>query len=169
MYELKTISKEGVARALAKAERYRLLNEPRGAESICRDVLAVDPGNQEAIVSAALAITDQFGVNGRVSIASAQKMVAELRDDYQRAYYTGVVYERWAKAQLGEEIPGHVVLDWLREAMKWYDKAQALHKPGDDDAILRWNTCARIINENESYRPHHAAHAHDDFDDAPFL
>jgi len=42
-FELKTLSPESVPRALAKAERYRLLNEPVEAESICLDVLAVDP------------------------------------------------------------------------------------------------------------------------------
>ena len=34
-FQLKTLSPEAVPRALAKAERYRLLNEPGEAESIC--------------------------------------------------------------------------------------------------------------------------------------
>ena len=39
--------------ALEKALRYRLLNEPVEAESICRDVLEVDPDNQAALDYAA--------------------------------------------------------------------------------------------------------------------
>ena len=50
MPELKPISKEAIPSALAKAERYRLLNEPRLAESICRDVLRTDAGNQQGLV-----------------------------------------------------------------------------------------------------------------------
>ncbi len=41
--KLKTISKSGIAEAIAKAELYRSLNEPEEAESICRDILAADP------------------------------------------------------------------------------------------------------------------------------
>src|SRR5579864_3525344 len=58
--ELKTLSLEAVPRALAKAERYRLLNEPGEAESICRDALDADPDNQDALVMLLLALTDQF-------------------------------------------------------------------------------------------------------------
>jgi len=42
MYELKRLTKEAVPRALEKAERYRLLNEPTEAESICQDILRVE-------------------------------------------------------------------------------------------------------------------------------
>ena len=60
MFELKPISHESVAGALAKAERYRLLNEPGEAESICRDILEIEPGNQQALISLILALTDQI-------------------------------------------------------------------------------------------------------------
>ena len=39
MFELERISIDAVPAALEKAERYRLLNEPLMAESICLDVL----------------------------------------------------------------------------------------------------------------------------------
>ena len=63
MFELKPISSAGIPRAIAKAERYRLLNEPEEAESICLDILQVDADNQEVLVMLLLAITDQFGKN----------------------------------------------------------------------------------------------------------
>ena len=59
-YQLKTISRQAIPEATAKADWYRLLNEPGEAESICRDVLAVDPGDQTALRLLGLAITDQF-------------------------------------------------------------------------------------------------------------
>jgi len=51
MFEPKPISKDAVPAALAKAERYRFLNEPGEAESICLDVLQIEPDNQDAIVA----------------------------------------------------------------------------------------------------------------------
>ncbi len=57
MFQLKLISKDTIPRALAKAERYRLLNEPQEAESICLDILCVEPDHHEALVMLLLAIT----------------------------------------------------------------------------------------------------------------
>src|SRR5262245_5730837 len=57
MFEPKPISRDAIPAALAKAERYRLLNEPLEAESICLDVLQIDGANQDAIVMLLLALT----------------------------------------------------------------------------------------------------------------
>ena len=142
-FELKPLSSEAVPRALAKAERYRLLNEPREAESICLDALEREPANQEALKMLLLALTDQFGHEEVPStIAEASKIVARLRDDYDRAYYTGIIYERRAKAHVQD---AGRAFEWLREAMRWYEQAEAIRPPGNDDAVLRWNTCARLI------------------------
>ena len=46
MFELKPLSQKPLPAALAKAERYRLLNEPSEAESICQDILAVEPATR---------------------------------------------------------------------------------------------------------------------------
>lgn len=145
MPELKQISKEAVPRALAKAERYRLLNEPQEAESICRDVLRVDPENQEAILSLILALTDQFEKHARVGVKDAQQVLAQITAEYERAYYGGIICERWAKAHLEAGVTSHIVLGWLQEAMELYQAAEASSPAGNDDAILRWNSCARLI------------------------
>lgn len=151
-FEFKILSPEAVPRALAKAERYRLLNEPGEAESICLDALEVDPDNQEALATLLLAQTDQFGGTGSTLVAEALQTIARLRDEYQRAYYTGILHERRAKAQLAQGAPGcgPRSYHWLREAMSWYEKAEAIRPPTNDDAILRWNACARLI-----MRDHH--------------
>ena len=147
MLKLKTISRNAVQGALAKAERYRLLNEPREAESICRDILEADSDNQAGLVLLLLALTDQFGARFGASLDDARALPPRLKDEYERAYYHGVVSERWGKAQLDRGLPPHIVHDWLREAMGWYEEAEAIHPAGNDDAILRWNSCARIINQ----------------------
>jgi hypothetical protein len=43
--------------------------------------------------------------------------------------------------------------DAFREAMEHYEKAERLAPPGNDDARLRWNTCARILNQTPHLVP----------------
>ena len=75
MFELKPLSREAVPAALEKAMRYRLLNEPGEAESICHDVLHVDPGNQQAIVTLLLALTDRFGKSYAIGVTQTQEVL----------------------------------------------------------------------------------------------
>jgi len=151
MFELKRLSLEAVPAALERALRYRLLNEPAEAESICHDVLEIDPENQEALVMLLLAITDRLGKGYSVGVTEAQEVLSRLRDEYERAYYTGIVCERRGKAQLRQGYPGagHDAYEFMREAMTWFEKAEALRPPKNDDALLHWNTCARIIMRNQ--------------------
>ena len=124
-----------------------MLNEPIEAEGICLGALRIEPDNQEALAMLFLALTEQFGDTASTSVAEAWKTVGRLRDDYERAYYTGILYERRAKAHLAHGTPGSGprTYEWLREAMSWYEKAEAIRPPTNDDAILRWNACARLI------------------------
>jgi tetratricopeptide (TPR) repeat protein len=157
MFELKRLSEEAIPAALEKALRYRLLNEPAEAESICHDVLRIDPENQQALVILLLALTDRFGKGYAVGITQAQEVLSRLRDPYERTYYAGIICERRAKAQLRQGYPGsgHDAYEFLREAMSWYEKAETLRPPKNDDALLHWNTCARIIMANQlAQRPH---------------
>lgn len=153
-FELKTLSTNAVPRALAKAERYRLLNEPTEAESICRDALQLDAANQEALEMLLLALTDQFTDDPK-AFTEAMRTAGQLHDDYERAYYTGIVWERRAKALLKHDGPvlGPQVYDWLRDAMKWYERAEAIRPGGNDDALLRWNACARLIMHDRRLVP----------------
>jgi hypothetical protein len=150
MFELKRLSKEGVPHALERAEHYRLLNEPGAAESICYDLLEVEPSNQRALVVLLLALTDRFGTGYAIGDTPVEDVLNRLTDEYQRAYYRGIIFERRAKARLHQDVPGggFDAFEWLREAMGCYEKAEALRPPGNDDAILRWNSCARIIMRN---------------------
>lgn len=150
MPDLKPLSKEAIPAALEKAERYRLLNEPGEAESICLDVLHADPENQTALITLLLAITDRFGKGYGVSDTQAKGLLSRVKGDYERAYYTGILAERRAKAKLAQGTPGSRfhAHDGFREAMGWFEKAEGLRPAGNDDALLRWNTCARIIEKN---------------------
>ena len=150
MAELKSLSEEAVPAALEKAERYRLLNEPGEAESICLDVLQADPENQQALITLLLAVTDRFSKGYGVSDTQANELLARIKSEYERAYYAGILAERRAKAKLAQGTPGasHYAHDGLRDAMRWFEKAEAIRPPGNDDALLRWNTCARLIAKN---------------------
>lgn len=147
MFQIKPISKESIPTALEKAERYRLLNEPILAQSICLDILDADPQNTKAIVTMLLAITDQFGKSSLVDIKQAKQLLSRLPDEYEREYYSGLICERQGKSKLDKHMPdgGSIAYEWLRDAMDHYEKAEALRPPGKDDAVLRWNTCARLI------------------------
>jgi hypothetical protein len=150
MPDLKSLHKEAIPAALEKAERYRLLNEPGEAESICLDILNVDPENEQALITLLLALTDRFEKGYGVSDTQTKELLTRMKSDYDRAYYSGIVAERRAKMKLRQNLPGcrFQAYDLFREAMNWFDKAEAIRPPGNDDAILRWNTCARIIARN---------------------
>jgi hypothetical protein len=150
MSDLKPLSREAIPAALEKAERYRLLNEPAEAESICLDVLRTDPDNQSALITLLLAVTDRFGKGYGVSDTQAKELLARVKGDYERTYYAGILAERKAKAKLAQGTPGsrHYAYDGFRDAMSWFEKAETLRSAGNDDALLRWNTCARIIEKN---------------------
>jgi hypothetical protein len=154
-FEPKPISKDGVPAALAKAQRYRLLNEPADAESICLDVLAVDPANEEALVTRILAVTDQFREELSAGMHRARALLPGLPDEYRRQYYGGIICERYAVAQLRHAVPGanQVAYGWLRDAMECYERAEALRPPGNDEAVLRWNSCARMLARNPALVP----------------
>ena len=149
--ELKPITREGIPAALQKAERYRLLNDSSAAESICLDVLEIDPQNQEAVVSLLLAITDQFAEEMGEGVRRAREILPRITDEYERTYYAGIICERRARAQLhrGSLGSAEVASEGFREAMNWYEKAEPMRPKGNDEAILRWNTCARMLGRHE--------------------
>ena len=152
--DLKPITRDAIPSALQKAERYRLLNDSSAAESICLDILGVEGDNQPALVTLLLSITDQLLEDTGDSVKRARDVLPRLKDDYKRAYYAGIIAERKAKALLHLGGPGadQVAYDWFRDAMRWYEKAEAIRPAGNDEAILRWNTCARMLDRHEPKR-----------------
>ena len=153
MFELKPITKEAIPRAIEKAERYRLLNEPAEAESICLDVLKVEPENQKALITLLLALTDQFDQG--LPSSKAEELLPRIKGEYDRTYYRGIIFERHAKAHLKPEAKASrfMAYDWFCNAMKCFEKAESMQPPGNDDAQLRWNACARILESHPDIVP----------------
>jgi hypothetical protein len=147
VFKLKPLSRDGVESALAKAEHYRLLNSPKLAESICLDILEVDKDNQKARIVLLLALTDQFGQSTMTVAKEAQDMAFSLKDEYSRNYYLGIIHERQGNVALSSPVHGsdYDAYEWYLEAMDYYEKAQIQAPASNNDAILRWNTCARTI------------------------
>ena len=154
MFALKPISHDSVAGALAKAERYRLLNEPNEAESICQDILQIEPDNQTALINLILALTDQVPRDTR-AFPEAMATVSHLESPYDRAYYAGIAWERRAKARYESGGPGadRYVYDWIATAMQLFERAEPLRLLGNDDALLRWNACVRFLNQHRELAP----------------
>lgn len=154
MFELKPLDVDAVPGALAKVERYRLLNEPEQAESICRDILMAVPEHQQALVMLILTLSDQFERQPRL-VLEALEAARKLTSSYERAYYTGMIWERRARAryEAGGFGGNPTVHRWFDEAMRCFDEAERLRPHGNDDALLRWNTCARFLNAHPEVCP----------------
>jgi len=153
VFELKPLRAEAIPAALSKAERYRLLNEPEQAQSICQDVLRTQPGNQQAITLYLLATTDCFR-SQHPDLRMARALIEQLTSEYDRSYYSGIVDERLARGRLesGSVLAPQEAYEGFRRAMRWYARAEELRPAGNDDAVLRWNTCARELMENPRLR-----------------
>jgi tetratricopeptide (TPR) repeat protein len=146
--KLKNISKDAAPGAIAKAEVYRHLNEPGEAESICRDVLAVDPDHQQALRHLGLALTEQFTGGEADRYVEAERAFQSLKDPYERVYYTGLLRERRAKAELRAGHKPYHVFALLQDALRCFEEAEKIRPPGNDESILRWNRCVRLIQSS---------------------
>jgi tetratricopeptide (TPR) repeat protein len=143
--QLKSISRSGIAEALAKVQHYRYLNQAEEAESICRDVLAVDPENQLALRLLGLTITDQFKGSLSDGFREAQSCFEKLSSPYERSYYMGILHERRAKAQMRAGHLAHSLLASFENALHCFEEAEKIRPTGNDDALLRWNRCLRLM------------------------
>lgn len=143
--QFKSISKRGIPEALSKIQHYRYLNQAEEAESICRDVLAVDPENQMALRQLGLSLTDQFTGATTDRFQEAQSCFEQLTSPYERAYYLGILHERRAKAQMRAGHLAQSMLASFEKAMECFEEAEKLRPAGNDDALLRWNRCLRLL------------------------
>jgi hypothetical protein len=116
MFKLKPLAREAIPAALEKARHYRLLNEPSQAESICRDILEVEKDHEQAIVTLILALSDQLDRRLADAYLQAKELIARLADEYNRAYYSGLIAERRARASFKRGGPGadEMAHDWFR-------------------------------------------------------
>ena len=155
MFDLKPLSRNAIPAALDKAHRYRLLNEPEQAESICEDVLRIDPYHQEAITTLILALTDRFEGPRPVTPQHARELLVRLDGEYEREYYAGIIDEREGIAWLRSEKPGSgpSAYECFHQAMAHFERAEAIRPPTNDDALLRWNSCARMITNYQDVAP----------------
>jgi tetratricopeptide (TPR) repeat protein len=165
--KLKTISKDGIVEAISKVELYRYLNQSEEAESICHDILAADPGNQLALRLLGLAITDQFDGKATNRYAEVDRIFRNLSDPYERFYYRGLLEERRAKAQMRAGQTGQSLEGSFHEAMRLFEEAEKIHPPNNDDAVLRWNRCVRLLEKLQHGRVESREPSFHDDDTAP--
>src|SRR5271166_5945215 len=142
---------------------------PHQLESICRDILVVDADHQLARRMLGLAITDQFTGGAADRYAEAHSIFQSLRDAYERNYYSGLLHERRAKAQLHSGCSPHILLPLVEEAMRFFDEAEKIRPAGNDDSILRWNRCVRLLESRPEFHVEHPGPAAFDSEDAPPL
>ena len=127
--ELKKLTTAGLAAAHDKADTYRLLNEPEAAESICLDILELQPDNLRALRCIILAITDQFSeAGGNRQVSLAKRYARSLTDAYERLYYLGIICEREAKAYLFRGMSSRFAYEGFRAAMDHYREAEEIRR-----------------------------------------
>ena len=160
--ELKSLRPDAIPAALEKAHRYRLLNEPEQAQSICEDVLRIDPENQDALTTLILALTDRFTGARPVPPRLVRALLPRLNGVYEREYYAGLIDEREGIAWLRSDKPrcGPAAYECFLLAMGHFERAEAIRPPANDDALLRWNSCARMIMNNPDVAPEEVAGPH---------
>jgi tetratricopeptide (TPR) repeat protein len=165
--KLKTISPSGIEQALAKAQLYRFLSEPEESESICQDILATDPENQAALRLLGLSITDQFIGEPSGRCADAESMFRRLTDPYAQHYYLGILSERRAKAQMRNGRPAYVVAALIEEAMRHFEEAEKIRPADNDESVLRWNRCLRLLAKLPHFEASEGQAAFEDHDIPP--
>jgi len=148
--ELKRLPASSLQAAVAKAAHYRDLNQPEEAESICHDVLSVDPAHPDALKILGLALTDRFATGHVGLLEEAVRVFEHLPDAYQRTYHLGVAWERAAKAHL-ERHEIHSAAAAFENALKFFEEAEGL-RPDLPDPLLRWNRCIRLVSTNARLR-----------------
>jgi len=145
--ELKPLGTRNLATAVTLAKHYRDLNQPEEAESICRDILVVAPENDDALRTLGLAMTDRFPSAWMTLFDDACAAFAKLKSDYERVYYTGVAWERYAKAQL-EAGRAHNAIHAFEEAITRFEQADKLCSPDDPLPVLHYNRCVRALTQH---------------------
>ncbi|MDC9725967.1 MAG: hypothetical protein PSN44_08665 [Gammaproteobacteria bacterium] len=151
--KLHDIRMDAVDEALLKAKQYRSLLEPEIAESICLDVLHIDPENQSVLIVYILALLDQISrTEKQTQIKSIERTIEKLTSQYQRYYYSGLLNERRARHLITQAMSHSFAYDYFIEALKFYQQAVDRCPEKNDEAILRWNSCIRTI-EKEKLKP----------------
>jgi tetratricopeptide (TPR) repeat protein len=146
-YELKTLAHRNLESAVGKAEHYRDLNQPEDAVSICRDVLNVAPNHERALRTLALALTDQLGGRRVGVFEEALATIGKLTSSYERTYYAGVAWERYAKEQVAHGHPANGA-HAFEKALELFEQAEKGAPPDSPDPILGYNRCVRAIQES---------------------
>lgn len=144
---LKRLAEKNLGAAVALAKHYRDLNQPEEAESICRDVLDVAPDDQDALQTLGLALTDQLPTRWMALFEEACSIFTRLKGDYERVYYTGIAWERYAKAQLAAG-RDHNAIHAYETALGHFEKAEELAPKGEPAPVLHYNHCVRALTEH---------------------
>ena len=146
MAELKQLHKDAIPAALEKAERYRLLNEPGEAESICLDILAVDPDNQRAIITLLLAFTDRFEKTYGVSETQTKELLSRVKSEM-----SGVLFRNHRRTPGKDETAtAHAGLPV--SGLRSFTRSNGLVRKSRTAQPIRSRRCDFAV---EHLRPHH--------------
>ena len=144
---LKSLSPKAIPGALGLASDSRQGGQSQTCESICLDVLQAEPGNQEALRLLVLSHADRFDAESTEHEMAARDAQSRLTGEYDRAFYDAYILHRSAQVAIASGSPSsaRVVYALLARAMASYEDAERSRPEGNDDAILLWNACQRLM------------------------
>ena len=144
---LKSLSPAAIDGALRLAADSRQGGQPQTCESVCLDVLQVEPRNQEALRLLLLSHADRFDADSSQHEMAARDAQSRLTSEFDRAFYGGYILHRLAQAAIagGSPSAARVVYELLSGAMASYEDAERVRPDGNEDAILLWNACHRLL------------------------
>ena len=127
-----------------------MLNEPGEAESICLDILETDPENQPALITLLLALTDRFSKGYGVSDTQANHCSRGSRANTSAPTTRGFWPSAGPRRNSRRDTPGPVITPtMIVRSDAAVREGRNVRPPGNDDALLRWNTCARMMAKNK--------------------
>ena len=90
-----------------------------------------------------------------VSPRTIRELLPRLSGEYAQSYYAGIIDEREGIAWMRSGTPraGSAAYQCFRHAMTHFETAESLRPEGNDDALLRWNSCARMIADHPDVIP----------------
>ena len=152
---LKSLSPAAVDGALRLAADSRKGGQAQTCESVCHDVLQAEPRNQEALRLLLLSHADRFDADSSQHEMGARDAQSRLTSAYDRAFYDGYIMHRLAQAAIASGSPSaaRIVYDLLTGAMASYEDAERMRPDGNDDAVLLWNACHRLLQSTPHSGP----------------
>ena len=152
--DFKNLESADLDAALAAAQASWAELRAEETESICLDILELDPNHRSTLDLLLRCRIELLKKGLPQSVARAQELIPQLDSDFDQAFYSGMIREAQARYLLekrGRATSG-VAYSWFRHAMDDFAAASNLDA-GRVEPKLHWNACLRTLENNPQCVP----------------